>query len=78
MTMVIKKDVKKAMELHRVYLSKSSKEPIHEDELRHKRSLIPQDIRDFTGKAMGDPIPGDKRRFKCKSEGSVIFAGKRN
>jgi hypothetical protein len=36
--------------------------PLNADELRARRSLIPLDTRDNTGRLLGDPIPGDRRR----------------
>jgi hypothetical protein len=36
--------------------------PIEWEELKERRALIPIDNRDTTGRLMGDPIPGDRRR----------------
>ena len=33
-----------------------------EKELAARLAITPADTRDFTGRWMGDPIPGDKRR----------------
>lgn len=48
--------------------------PISEDELIKRLALVPQDTRDITAKIMGDPIPGDKRREKCKNSEDVNSA----
>jgi hypothetical protein len=36
--------------------------PLTKAELRERLRLIPMDTRDTTGRLMGDPIPGDRRR----------------
>lgn len=71
MGMKISPEVRKALDLHQGYLDcgfngRRKSPPISDEELAKRLALVPQDTRDLTGRAFGDPIPGDRRR-ECKS-----------
>lgn len=83
MPTIIKPDVKRAMKMHDQYLkgkqrapyNRLSKRALTDEELLERLALVPrEDTRDFTGRLMGDPIPGDRRREQCKSMESVNSA----
>lgn len=83
MPTVIKPDVRKAMKLHdgytrakqRAAYNRLSKRALTDEELLERLALVPrEDTRDLTGRLMGDPIPGDRRREQCKSMENVSFA----
>jgi hypothetical protein len=46
----------------RLYGMSMTSRPISDDELKERKSLIPDTHPDNTGRLMGDPIPNDRRR----------------
>ncbi len=64
----ITKEVREIMDLHRGYKSafRRGVKVLSDEDLESRLALIPEDTRDLTGKWLGDPIPGDKRRQDAK------------
>lgn len=44
------------------YKGRRAPPPMSERQLAAHLAMIPEDTRDLTGRAFGDPIPGDRRR----------------
>lgn len=71
----IKPEVRKAMKIHDQYKSaqrapynRLGKRVLTDAELLKRLAMVPKDdTRDLTGRLMGDPIPGDRRREPCKN-----------